>query len=213
MCLVTSSRANLLTQAVEVLRRCSMPGSCDVVATDTLSVLAEIYGEYMITLPCSMRDPLASYAEAVLCRAAGKEIDAPEMQAAMNGLMGSTMRWASESPAALPDALLPWEDLPYTACDNNQDSSPLIETSFDALARLCAERCMLSTNGDVLRKLDVADNDEDDDDENDDDEHGSWSDTKYEDNGIMLASSACSPSILGTSLLRGRSGHDAVMRQ
>jgi hypothetical protein len=212
-----------------------------VVATDTLSVLAEIYGEYMIALPGSMRDPLvhvtrlldsvamgeaargdadsvplyrkrlASYAEAVLCRAVGKEIDAPEMQAAMNGFMGSTMRWASESPAALPDALLAWEDLLYTACDNNQDSSPLIETAFGALARLCAERCMLSTNGDVLRKLDVADDDEDDDDDNDDDEHGngSWGDTKYEDNGNMLSSIACSPSFLGTSLLRGSGGHDA----
>jgi hypothetical protein len=35
-----------------------MPGSCDLAATDTISVLAEIYGEYMITLPGSMRDPL-----------------------------------------------------------------------------------------------------------------------------------------------------------
>jgi hypothetical protein len=201
-------------------RRSSGLGSCDVVGAETLGVLAELYGESKVSLPgpwkvvlrhlteilnpvamgeaalgdgetvVLFRKRLTMYAEAVLCRCVGSEAGSADMEHVLNGLMGATMRWAKESPSALPDALDAWMNILEVVEDGDVSANGLVTTAYGALSRLCVECCMFSSNGGVLNSLESADSDED--------ENGSVVEFEFggrPENAEVLASMACSPAV------------------
>lgn len=71
----------------------------------------------------------------------------------LNALMGVTTRWAVHAPAWLPPVLDTWITVLECFEDDNFDGA-LLNTVCTAISKLCLERCMVSTNGDVLKRLD-----------------------------------------------------------
>lgn len=187
---VTKLAPKVAPEAVAILRRC-LGGRCDAIGVECLVVLHDLYGESKIPLPgpwqellahvTSVLDPLAvgecgigdsdeeaayrkhalGYAEAVIGKCVAHQCDGPPLERALNGLMGCTLRWAKQAPASLPGALEAWLSILERLEEAEAPLGALIETAYGAVARLCTERCMFATNGDVLHELDDDDDDDD----------------------------------------------------
>lgn len=228
---VTRISPSVASTAIDVLRRRSAGHSCDLVGAEVLGVLAELYGESKIPLPgpwgnvlahlATLLNPVAmrevatgdsdsltlyrkrltAYAEAVLCRCIAVESSSVELEGVLNGLMGCTMRWATENPEAMPDALDAWMNILESLEDAEVEPNKLISIAYGALASLCSKCCMFSSNSSVLRRLDSFD-DEDDDCGPTSMHNGSMKldDTEF------LADVATRPAAMASMLLAGTSG-------
>lgn len=177
------------SESAAILRRCVVANACDQVGAECLAVLADLYGESKIPLADSWeaslshvsgllesvamgdtargndehvilyRKRLAGYAESLLCRCIVARTNSALLERTLNGLMGVAIRWAGECPCAFPDALDAWINIVEAIEDADVDASPLLETAYGAVARLCLDRCMHSTNGAVLANLDAFEDD------------------------------------------------------
>lgn len=116
---------------------------------------------------CLYRVRLVAYSEAIAHRVIGMQsdparIDFAPLERLLNGIMGVTVRWASESPDQFPAALDAWINMFDTLdVEDGFVVTPLVRRVFGAVSQLCVEKCMLTTNGMVLQKLESEDEDED----------------------------------------------------
>ncbi len=111
---------------------------------------------------CMYRVRLMAYAEAVTRRVIGLGAAIDALQRLFNGLMGTTLRWAKDSPDQFPAALDAWIAIFETLDDCEIEMShQLLQTVLTALSQLCVERCLFASNAKVLRGLDEDDEDGD----------------------------------------------------